>query len=141
MIPFRRRADGVHLTLSSGERAMLDGLVQQLRQIVDGDLTTDPVAARLFPAGYREDDEAAAEFRRYTFDDLRSQKSENARIVHEWLTGTTDGAFDRADGPRGRRRDRSPGRLRLARLRPGAPRRDAHQIDRLPCKFTCRGVQ
>ncbi len=41
----------------------------------------DPVLARLFPDAYREDPEAAGEFRRYTEDGLRSAKAENARLV------------------------------------------------------------
>ncbi len=41
----------------------------------------DPVLARLFPDAYREDPEAAGEFRRYTEDGLRSAKVENARLV------------------------------------------------------------
>ncbi len=36
---------------------------------------TDPVLLRLFPDAYRDDDEAAAEFRRYTERSLREQKA------------------------------------------------------------------
>ncbi|PZF63222.1 DUF2017 domain-containing protein [Curtobacterium sp. MCPF17_047] len=97
MIPFVRRADGVHLGLASGERAVLTSLVEQLRQVLDHDLATDPVAVRMFPDAYPEDDEASAEFRRYTQEDLRTAKSANAAVVHEWLTGARDGAFTRAD--------------------------------------------
>jgi hypothetical protein len=97
VIPFVRRADGVHLGLASGERAVLTSLVEQLRQVLDHDLATDPVAARMFPDAYPGDDDASAEFRRYTQDDLRTAKSANATVVHEWLTGTRDGALTRAD--------------------------------------------
>jgi hypothetical protein len=97
VIPFVRRADGVHLGLASGERAVLTSLVEQLRQVLDHDLATDPVAVRMFPDAYPEDDEASAEFRRYTQDDLRSAKSANAAVVHEWLTGARDGALTRSD--------------------------------------------
>ena len=41
----------------------------------------DPVLARLFPDAYRGDPEAAGEFRRYTEDELRTAKAENARLV------------------------------------------------------------
>jgi hypothetical protein len=41
----------------------------------------DPVLARLLPSGYRGDDEAAADFRRYTESGLRSAKLAAARTV------------------------------------------------------------
>lgn len=97
MIPFVRRADGVHLGLASGERAVLTSLVEQLRQVLDHDLATDPVAVRMFPDAYPEDDAASAEFRRYTQDDLRTAKSANATVVHEWLTGTREGVLTASD--------------------------------------------
>ncbi|QSB23406.1 DUF2017 family protein [Curtobacterium sp. 24E2] len=87
MIPFVRRADGVHLGMSSGERGLLTSLTEQLRQVLDGDLTADPVAARMFPDAYPDDDDASAEFRKYTQSDLLAQKTTNATTVHEWLTG------------------------------------------------------
>lgn len=97
MIPFVRRPDGVHLGLTDGEREVLASLTEQLRQVLDGDLASDPVAARLFPDAYPGDREASDEFRRYTRDDLRTQKSENARIVHGWLTRTEDAPLGPAD--------------------------------------------
>jgi hypothetical protein len=45
----------------------------------------DPVLARLFPAAYREDDEAASEFRRFTETELRSGKAGNASAVIDAL--------------------------------------------------------
>jgi hypothetical protein len=45
----------------------------------------DPVLARLFPPAYREDDEAAADFRRYTETELRSGKADNAAAVIDAL--------------------------------------------------------
>jgi hypothetical protein len=39
---------------------------------------TDPVVLRLFPDGYRDDDEAAAEFRRFTERSLREVKADSA---------------------------------------------------------------
>ncbi|MBF4603701.1 DUF2017 family protein [Curtobacterium sp. VKM Ac-2884] len=97
MIPFVRRADGVHLGMSSGERGLLTSLTEQLRQVLDGDLTADPVADRMFPNAYPDDDDASAEFRKYTQSDLLAQKTTNATTVHEWLTGTRDGALDPED--------------------------------------------
>ena len=45
----------------------------------------DPVLARLFPSAYREDEEAAGEFRRFTETDLRSGKAGNAGSVIDAL--------------------------------------------------------
>lgn len=39
----------------------------------------DPVTARLFPAAYREDDEAAQDFRRFTESELRAGKAAHAQ--------------------------------------------------------------
>jgi hypothetical protein len=41
----------------------------------------DPVLARLLPDAYRDDPEAAGEFRRFTEDGLREAKADNARLV------------------------------------------------------------
>ena len=41
----------------------------------------DPVLARLLPDAYRDDPEAAGDFRRYTEEGLRSEKAEAARQV------------------------------------------------------------
>ncbi|WTW95072.1 DUF2017 domain-containing protein [Streptomycetaceae bacterium NBC_01309] len=41
----------------------------------------DPVLARLLPDAYRDDPDAASEFRRYTENDLRLRKCDNARTV------------------------------------------------------------
>lgn len=41
----------------------------------------DPVSARLFPDAYRDDDEAAGDFRRFTEGELRAVKSANAEAL------------------------------------------------------------
>lgn len=45
----------------------------------------DPVLQRLFPTAYAEDAEAAAEFRRYTENDLRNTKAAGAACIIETL--------------------------------------------------------
>jgi hypothetical protein len=45
----------------------------------------DPVLARLFPSAYRDDEEAAAEFRRFTETQLRSGKATTAGTVIDML--------------------------------------------------------
>lgn len=47
----------------------------------------DPVLARLFPDGYKEDPEAAGEFRRYTEHGLREGKLAGARTVLAEMPG------------------------------------------------------
>jgi uncharacterized protein DUF2017 len=48
----------------------------------------DPVLARLLPDGYRDDREAAGEFRRYTESGLRSAKQQVAQEVLDTLPDT-----------------------------------------------------
>ncbi|MET3963146.1 hypothetical protein ABIE44_003080 [Marmoricola sp. OAE513] len=45
----------------------------------------DPVLQRLFPTAYAEDAEAAAEFRRYTENDLRNTKAAGAACIIDTL--------------------------------------------------------
>lgn len=97
MIPFVRRRDGVHLGLSSGERSVLASLVEQLQQVLGGDLDEDPVATRMFPVAYPQDAEASEEFARYTRSDLLTQKTTNAGVVLAWLTGAREGALEPED--------------------------------------------
>ncbi len=52
---------------------------------------TDEVLARLLPDGYRDDPEAAAEFRRFTEHDLRSRKIAAAKTVLETIASAEQG--------------------------------------------------
>jgi len=81
VIPFRRRRDGLSLTLPEHERALLADLVAQLVAVLEGGDPGDPAVARLLPSAYPDDEEAAAEFRRFTADDLTTRKVANARRV------------------------------------------------------------
>lgn len=99
---FERTDSGrVVVRLDELERAMLASLAEQVITLVapdaDGDdadplaalvgiatdATTpeDPVVARLLPDGYRDDPEAAGDFRRFTELDLRQMKVAHARTV------------------------------------------------------------
>jgi hypothetical protein len=99
---FERSGKGVRLRLGAEEAAVVRTLVEQLVALVDerpagkGELAgfgisddaetpDDPVLARLFPDAYREDPDAAHEFRRYTESGLRDRKRLDAGIVLDGL--------------------------------------------------------
>jgi hypothetical protein len=99
---FERAEKGVRLRLAPDEAAVVRTLVEQLIALVDerpageGELAgfgisehaetpDDPVLARLFPDGYREDPDAAQEFRRYTETGLRDRKRQDAGTVLDGL--------------------------------------------------------
>jgi hypothetical protein len=76
-----RRGEGDLITarFNAGEAAAIAGLAKELAgRLSDGD---DPAVARLFPDAYPDDEEASAEFRRFTVDSLTDAKIENARLV------------------------------------------------------------
>jgi hypothetical protein len=68
--------------LLDGSAAALDA---QLGLSDNTELPDDPALARLLPDAYRDDPEAAAEFRRYTEESLRSGKVAAARTVLDTL--------------------------------------------------------
>jgi hypothetical protein len=99
----RARGGRVDVTLGEGEVALLRHLLEELLTLLDegagagqadqdplaaavgiGTSTRapdDPVLARLLPDAYREDPDAASEFRRYTEDGLRARKRAAAGTV------------------------------------------------------------
>jgi hypothetical protein len=101
----RRRRGGVAATFSGFEADLLRSLASQLvellrneraaphddplEQLLDfsGPTTEpdDPVLARLFPTAYLHDEEAAADFRRFTEGALRDNKASAAVLVIETL--------------------------------------------------------
>jgi hypothetical protein len=107
MQPFRAtRGGGVRASLAGTEASLLRSLIGQVMTLIGdvgeeipGDLESlldqppaqdqkapeDPVLARLLPDGYRDDPEAAGEFRRYTESSLRSAKQQAAREVLDTL--------------------------------------------------------
>jgi hypothetical protein len=74
--------------LSDGQPRMDRG-ADPLEALLDDsgpvDTPDDPALLRLLPPGYRDDDELAAEFRRFTERDLRSSKVADAMVVIETL--------------------------------------------------------
>lgn len=105
MASIRRRGGNLVAAFDADEAALLRRLVGDLLELVaepgaaDADpleaLTglsdapreapTDPAVARLFPDGYRDDPEAAAELRRLTEPSLRESKSTAASAVLDTL--------------------------------------------------------
>jgi hypothetical protein len=86
ILPFQHKRDGVHLGLAEHERTLIGDLARQVVGLVEGGDDQDPALARLLPDGYTGDDEAAAEFRRLTADDLGQAKVRNAQTVLETLS-------------------------------------------------------
>jgi hypothetical protein len=103
---FRRRwRGGITVEFEPVEAAVLDGLLGEVVELVslDDDAGSDdplaaelgigtatqppedPALARLLPDAYRDDDEAAADFRRYTEQSLRESKVRNATLARESL--------------------------------------------------------
>ena len=96
MIPFRRRGDDLLLDLPEHEARLLGDLVAQLVTVLEGGDADDPAVARLLPSAYPDDEEAAAEFRRFTADDLTARKLANARRVLDDLAPPAVERLDQA---------------------------------------------
>ena len=114
MEPFRpARGGGVRAGLAPAEASLLRSLVGQVITLIAPDdpppprdlpddllewdaefaldqpqTPDDPVLARLLPDGYRDDPEAAGEFRKYTESGLRSAKQQAAQEMLDTLPET-----------------------------------------------------
>jgi hypothetical protein len=112
MAGFRPTSDGVAARFARPEAAIIRDLVGQVVELVqsatptvdtdelaaivgmsDGtldqrELPDDPVLARLLPDAYRDDPDAAGEFRRFTESGLRSGKVECAQTLLDTLPAT-----------------------------------------------------
>lgn len=105
---FQPRRDGGVIAMFSGfEADLLRSLAQQLVELLRDEAAVpataldpfealldftgpttepeDPVLARLLPSAYRDDEEAAGEFRRFTEGELRSGKARDAGLVIDTL--------------------------------------------------------
>ena len=94
MSGFRVTAKGITIKLSATDARLLADLASQVASLLDGraDTVGDAALERLLPAGYRDDDTSAAEFRRFTEDELADGKVLNALTMVEALEGEpTDG--------------------------------------------------
>lgn len=116
---FRRTRRGVSARLDDGERTLLAHLFVEVWELLGGEDGTaggdvgegaadpleamvgigtstsepaDPALARLLPSANREDDEVAAEFRRYTEQGLRARKRAGLETARRTLA--RDGAIE-----------------------------------------------
>lgn len=87
MRAFRARTGGFVATFEPEEARMLTQFATQLTELLNDRelLVADPAVLRLFPDAYRGDAEAAAEFRRFTADELAERKAANAQTVIDSL--------------------------------------------------------
>mgnify|MGYP000851151007 FL=1 len=114
MRAFRRVGDGVESEVEEFEAALLTSLVQQLQEMLGGEEPDadpgldafqrlaaqgsgveldhdDPLIQRLFPDAYA-DPALADEFRRFTEDDARRARVQQAAVVLRCLAATKEGA-------------------------------------------------
>jgi GNAT superfamily N-acetyltransferase len=82
---FRRKGTVFVASFLPEEARMLTQLAAQVAELLETRADSSPDAAlkRLLPEAYRGDPEAAAEFRRFTSDDLAGRKVANARVLIE----------------------------------------------------------
>ena len=82
MTMFVRRGRRCVARFESGEAAVLRQVIAEVVALLsDGFDLADPVVERLFPDVYPDDPAAAAELRRYTEDDLKTAKLEQAESM------------------------------------------------------------
>lgn len=78
-------SDGiVMMSITRIEAAHLGGLVRQFQELLDGESDTalvDAAVARLTPPAYRDDEQAASEFRGLTAGDLLARRDADAQVV------------------------------------------------------------
>lgn len=87
----------IRLQLSPGELDLLVDLIAQYEDLVQVE-SDDPALERLFPVAYRDDPDAAAEFRQYTRSGLVDTKTARAGAVAAALLAAGDeGTIDLAD--------------------------------------------
>jgi hypothetical protein len=79
---FTRRGKGCVARLDAIESEVLRDVLTEVMEIIADDLDrADPVVARLFPDFYPDDPEISGDLHRYTDDDLKAAKLEQAGAV------------------------------------------------------------
>jgi Domain of unknown function (DUF2017) len=112
-----RRRGRIRLQLEPIEAGLLRSLFGELSEALDADapLSEDPVWQRLHPAGYRDDEVAAAEFRRLTEAALDTERvARLAECVADLEHCAADGGLLEMDHDGGERWLKALNDLRLA---------------------------
>jgi hypothetical protein len=79
---FHRRGKGCVARFDAVESEVLRDVLSQVMDLVGEDLDrADPIVARLFPDTYPDDSETSVDLHRYTDDDLKAAKLEQAGVV------------------------------------------------------------
>jgi hypothetical protein len=83
--------DGISLVFAGAEADLLASVAEQLSDLLDGyeDRDGDPALERLLPDGYRENNEDAEEFRRFTQTELVDEKVVGARGIADAMKPRT----------------------------------------------------
>jgi hypothetical protein len=83
-----RRHGRLRLHLEGEEVELLSVLLDELQTVLDEPVDADdPVLSRLYPAAYRDDDEAAIEFRSLTESTLRTDRTDRIDVCRADLAG------------------------------------------------------
>lgn len=84
---FRARSNGISIRFGIEDARMLADLAIQIASLIADrdDHVSDAALDRLFPAAYRESDVDAAEFRRFTLEELADEKVGNALSIARTL--------------------------------------------------------
>jgi Domain of unknown function (DUF2017) len=112
-----RRRGRIRLQLEPIEADLLRSLFGELSEALDADAvdSDDPVWQRLHPAGYRDDDAAAAEFRRLTEPALDTERvARLAQCLADLEHGAVSGGLVEMDAEGGERWLKALNDLRLA---------------------------
>ena len=84
--PISPTRDGYRIRLADNERDLVRGLCGELRELIRRD---DDLVGRLYPAAYRDDEEAAQEYDRLVRPDLKAKRLEALDTVARTLEEET----------------------------------------------------
>lgn len=82
------------LSLGDNERGGLLRFLEELRRLLNGDVTDDLRTRRLFPTAYHDDPEADAEYQRLMQDELMQSRLAAISSTEELLRAPVDDVFD-----------------------------------------------